>query len=65
MSHDEPDPPSTQPPNQSKDVPNQRGTSSGEIGQNPVEIVGKQTMPPGDKQASGRNIKEEDSSSKG
>jgi hypothetical protein len=31
------------------DVPTQRGTSSGEIGQNPVEIIGKQPAPPVDK----------------
>jgi hypothetical protein len=34
---------------QTNDVPNQRGTSSGEIGQNPVEIIGKQPAPPLDK----------------
>lgn len=27
---------------QSNDIPKQRGTSSGEIGQNPVETIGKQ-----------------------
>jgi len=50
---------------QSKEIPNQRGTSSGEIGQNPVEIIGKKTVPPGDKQASDATAKEEDSNSKG
>ena len=59
-SHDVPDPPSTEPPEQ--DVPNQRGTSSGEIGQNPVEIIGKKTVPPGDKSARDHEAKGEDSS---
>jgi len=63
--HDEPDPPSTQPPSQSKDVPIQRGTSSGEIGQNPVEIIGKQTTPPGDKRASTVTEEKEDPKSEG
>jgi hypothetical protein len=52
MPHAEPDAPSTEPTDQSKDVPSQRGTSSGEIGQNPVEIIGKKIVPPGDKPAS-------------
>jgi hypothetical protein len=60
-SHDEPDPPSTEPPEQTNDVPNQRGTSSGEIGQNPVEIIGK----PIHKPAGDPKVKEEDSGSKG
>jgi len=49
---------------QANEVPTQRGTSSGEIGQNPVEIIGKKTVPPGDKQAIDATAKEEDSSSK-
>jgi hypothetical protein len=52
MPHEEPDPPSTEAPGQSKNLPNQRGTSSGEIGQNPVEIIGKKTVPPGNNQTS-------------
>jgi hypothetical protein len=32
---------------ETKDIPTQRGTSSGEIGQNPVEIRGKQGKPDG------------------
>jgi hypothetical protein len=50
---------------QSKDIPNQRGTSSGEIGQNPVEIIGKRTVPPGDKQASDATEEKEDPKSEG
>jgi hypothetical protein len=42
-SHDVPDPPSTEPPDHSNTIPNQRGTSSGEIGQNPVEMRYKQS----------------------
>jgi hypothetical protein len=34
---------------QTNGVPNQRGTSSGEIGQNPVEIIGKHLAPSVDK----------------
>jgi hypothetical protein len=50
---------------QSKDIPNQRGTSSGEIGQNPVEIIGKPTVPPGGKSAVVPKVKEEESNNKG
>jgi len=56
MAQDKPDTPSTEPPNHSNDVPTQRGTSSGEIGQNPVEIIGKKTVSPGDKPASDEKV---------
>ena len=37
------------------EIPTQRGTSSGEIGQNPVEIAGKRCVPsPKDQPASER-----------
>ena len=39
------------------EVPTQRGTSSGEIGQNPVETIGKQ--PPKEKSADDPKAKEE------
>jgi hypothetical protein len=44
------------------EIPKQRGTSSGEIGQNPVEISGKQCVPsPKEKPAYERKIEDDPS----
>lgn len=48
-----------------QEIPSQRGTSSGEIGQNPVEIIGKDTVQAGSKPANDPKTKEEDPSDKG
>jgi hypothetical protein len=45
---------------QSTEVPTQRGTSSGEIGQNPVEVRGKQPVPPSKDESTGAPRAEKD-----
>jgi hypothetical protein len=50
---------------QTNEVPNQRGTSSGEIGQNPVEIIGKLPAPPKGQPEIDPKVKEEESNRKG
>ena len=49
---------------QMQEIPKQRGTSSGEIGQNPVEIIGKRPAPPESQPANDGEVKEDAADSK-